>query len=218
MNSAPLSGLYVCEGSSDEPLADIVEFLYAERGRVLRLSRPNFEALRGVRRDVKSKLVAGARLIDAPFDIAVVHRDADRAGWQERRREIERALADSGTVCDLIPVIPVTMTEAWLMLDEQEIREVAGNPNGREVLALPKTHEAERIADPKALLRQCLLQAASTRGRRRQTIASRFSQHRAQLLQRLDIHGPVTQLTSWKMLIADIDRCIESLRPDDPAD
>jgi hypothetical protein len=217
VNPAPLSGLYVCEGSSDVPLADIVEFLYAERGCALRLSRPNFEALRGVRRDVKSKLVAGARLIDEPFNLAVVHRDADRAGWQERRDEIESALTASGVVCDLIPVIPITMTEAWLLLDEQEIREVAGNPNGREVLSLPKTHEAERVADPKALLRECLLQAASARGRRRQTVASRFSQHRAQLLQRLDINGPVTQLTSWKMLIADIDRCVESLRPDDPA-
>lgn len=214
MNPVPLSGLYICEGSSDYPLASIVEYLYAERGRTLQLSRPDYDALRGVGRDVRSKLVAGAQLMDGPFNLAVVHRDADRAGWQKRRSEIECALEASAINCGLIPIIPITMTEAWLLLDEQEIRHVAGNPNGRASLSLPKTHEVEGIADPKALLRECLLQAASVRGRRRETVAKRFSQHRAQLLERLDIHGPVTELSSWRMLIADVENCIEALSGD----
>jgi hypothetical protein len=156
--------------------------------------------------------------MDRPFNLAVVHRDADRAGWQQRRNEIEQALEDSGIRCGLIPVIPITMTEAWLLLDEREIRHVAGNPNGRTSLSLPKTHEVEGIADPKALLRDCLLQAASARGRRRETVAKRFSQHRAQLLERLDMHGPVTQLSSWRKLVADVEKCIEVLSADGVTD
>jgi hypothetical protein len=211
VNPTPLSGLYICEGSSDLPLADIVEYLYAERGRELQLSRPDYATLRGVGRDVRSKLVAGAQLMDGPFNLAVVHRDADQAGWQARRAEIEDALATSEIECGLTPVIPITMTEAWLLLDEQEIRVVAGNPNGRAPISLPKRHEVEGIADPKALLRECLLQAASMRGRRRETVSKRFPQHRAQLLERLDIHGPVTGLSSWQSLIADVERCAEAL-------
>jgi hypothetical protein len=141
-----LSGLFVCEGTSDVPLASIVELLYAERGLPLRLSRPDYQSLQGVGQDVKSKLIAGASLMDKAFDIAVVHRDADNQGWQARRQEIEQAHVESGVECSIIPIIPVTMTEAWLLLDEQAIRDVAGNPNGKTSLSLPKAHEAERIA------------------------------------------------------------------------
>ncbi len=205
MTGAALSGLFVCEGTSDQPLADIVEYLFAERGRTLRLSKPDFTVLRAVRRDVRSKLVAGARLMDAPFDVAVVHRDADNAGWEERRDEIEQAITLAGIECGCIPVIPIRMTEAWLLLDEQEIRDVAGNPNGHNAIPLPKIHEVEGVANPKVLLQHCLLQAASVRGRRRQTAATRFPQHRRQLLERLDMHGPVTRLSSWKMLVEDVE-------------
>lgn len=211
MTGAVLSGLFICEGASDQPLADIVEYLFAEGGRTLRLSRPDFTVLKAaVRRDVKSKLVAGSRLIDAPFDIAVVHRDADNVGWKVRRDEIGQAITLAEIVCGCIPVIPIRMTEAWLLLDEQEIREVAGNPNGRDILPLPKIHEVEGVANPKDLLQGCLLQAASVRGRRRQTATTRFPQHRRQLLERLDMHGPVTRLSSWQMLVKDVKDCISS--------
>lgn len=50
----------------------------------------------------------------------------------------------------VVPVIPGRMTEAWLRLDEAAIRRVAGNPNGRTKLGLPKLHEVESVADPKA--------------------------------------------------------------------
>ncbi|MEU4829582.1 hypothetical protein [Streptosporangium sp. NPDC023615] len=205
-----LSGLFIAEGSSDLPLAAIVEFLFAERGRNVRLSTPNYESLQKVDKDVRSKLVAGARLMGKPFDVAVVHRDADNAGRQARCDEIVRAVASSGVSCALVPVIPVKMTEAWLLLDEGEIRKVAGNPNGREDLGLPKIHEVEGLSDPKSFLRECLVRAASVRGRKRQAAVSRFPQHRRQLLERLDLEGPVTRLSGWKSLIDDIERFIDS--------
>ncbi|MEU8269208.1 hypothetical protein AB0B89_18840 [Sphaerisporangium sp. NPDC049002] len=211
MTGKPLSGLFIAEGTSDLPLSDIVEFLFAERGQSLRLSKPDFDALKKVRKDVESKLIAGAQLTGKPFDLAVIHRDADNAGWQARLSEVQSAVLSSGVPCELIPVIPIRMTEAWLLLDESEIRKVAGNPNGRENLGLPKIREVEGIADPKGLLRDCLMKAASVRGRKRQTAATRFPQHRRQLLERLDLQGPVAQLSSWKKLVSDINRFVDSL-------
>ena len=209
MTGASLSGLFLCEGTSDEPLADIVEYLFAERDRRLILSRPNLEAFSKIGHDVESKLIAGSQLMDKPFDLAVVHRDADNAGWRARRDEIEQAMTGSEVECGLIPIIPVRMTEAWLLLDEQEIRDVAGNPNGSFNIDLPGINEVERIADPKARLRDCLLQAANVRGRRRRTVSTRFPQHRRQLLERLDKTGPISRLPSWRMLIEDVEACIK---------
>jgi hypothetical protein len=36
-----------------------------------------------------------------------------------------------------IPVVPVRMTEAWLLADEFAIRSAPGNPNGTQSLDLP---------------------------------------------------------------------------------
>ena len=211
MSDRSLSGLFVCEGTSDQPLADIVEYLFVERDVTLRLSRPDFSVIEQVGRDVESKLLTGGRLMGKPIDVAVVHRDADSAGRDSRCDEIQRAVQASEIGCNFVPIIPVKMTEAWLLLDEREIRIVAGNPNGRDDISLPKASEVERLADPKHLLKTALSRAASARGRRRDTVERRFPQHRRQLLERLDLHGPVTVLSSWQALVQDIDEFINNL-------
>lgn len=206
-------GLFVAEGTSDLPLADLVESLFVDRGVSVRLSKPDFAMLReNVRRDVGSKLAAGLKLMAEPADLVVVHRDADNAGVQARRTEIAEAARRSCGSSAVLPVIPVRMTEAWLLLDESTIRQVAGNPRGRAALGLPTPAEAERIADPKHLLSECLLKAAGMTGRRHTQAVKRFPQHRRQLLALLDRSGPVAKLASWQRLTADVEETIDQWR------
>lgn len=197
-------GLFVAEGTSDHPLADLVELLFRDRGVDLRLAVLPFEQLRGVPKDVESRVSAGLKLMGNQVDLVVVHRDADNAGSDARRKEIARALRKT-TATTWCPIIPVRMTEAWLLLDESLIRQVAGNPRGKTPLRLPKPHEVERAADPKELLRCALLAAAETTGRRRDRDTKRFNQQRRQLLERLDRDGPVSKLSSWQQLLTDVD-------------
>ncbi|WP_211216365.1 DUF4276 family protein [Longispora albida] len=205
------SGLFIAEGTSDLPLADLVEALFLEQGVSVRLSKPDFGLLeRSIKKDVRSKLEAGCQLAGQPVDVLVVHRDADNAGPAPRRQEIAEASAQSAPEAAVIPVVPVRMTEAWLLLDEAAIRQVAGNPKGRSSLGLPNPREAERVADPKKLLAECLAEASGATGRRRKQMAERFPQHRRQLLERLDPFGPVTRLESWKQLVADVEDIVAS--------
>ncbi|TYB67362.1 hypothetical protein FXF51_15290 [Nonomuraea sp. PA05] len=141
----------------------------------------------------------------------VVHRDADNAGIEARRKEVREAIERVGFVNACVPVIPIRMTEAWLLLDEGAIRHVAGNPRGRIDLGLPKVHEVESLADPKAYLRQCILKAAQVTGRRRESVAKRFPQHRRQLLDRLDCDGEVARLSGWLSLLDSIDEAVAGL-------
>jgi hypothetical protein len=104
------------------------------------------------------------------------------------------------------------MTEAWLLLDEVEIRRVAGRPTGRVSLELPRANAVERLADPKAALKEALLAASEERGRRRERIVRDFDRHRSLLLERLDIVGPVTQLGSWQRMIAAVAAGLSQLR------
>lgn len=199
----------MAEGSSDLPLADLVESLFVDRDVMLRLSKPDFSLLDKVPKDVRSRVAAGMKLLRDPIDLVVVHRDSDNVGHKIRRTEIEKAVLEAGVTSSVIPVIPVRMTEAWLLLDEAGIRQVAGNPRGRHDLRLPRAREVEGVADPKQMLQQCLVNAADVAGRRHDRVAKRFFQHRRQLLERLDRKGPVATLPSWGRLIADIDAVVE---------
>jgi hypothetical protein len=78
-------------------------------------------------------------------------------------------------------------------------------PTGRTRLGLPKPHEVESIADPKVLLRDCILAAADVTGRRRERIKARFNEHRRHLLATLDPSGPVRRLRSWQRLVDEVD-------------
>ena len=75
--------------------------------------------------------------------------------------------------------------------------EVAGNPNGKTRLEIPAPREAERIADPKAHLKEMLVNAANLTG------SSGFPHNRRQLLERLDPAGPVRHVPSWQRFVAD---------------
>jgi hypothetical protein len=211
MTARQLNGLFVAEGSSDMPIADIVENMFFDRGIELRLRKPDFSLLDRVPKDVRSRLLAGHHLSNGPTDLVVVHRDADNAGWQARREEISRAVSSLQNNPCVIPVIPVRMTEAWLLLSETEIRFVAGNPRGRNPLPLPSPSEVERNSDPKQLLAAALLEAADVAGRRRERLSKRFNQHRRQLLERLDSRGAVSRLPSWQRLTVDIDSAVSQL-------
>lgn len=213
MSKQGLSGLFVCEGPSDMPLAAIVETLFVERGAQMRLSTPDYSLLaKKVSKSVESRIRAGLELVGKNVDLVVIHRDADNAGPDKRRDEIFSAIGSVETDATALPVIPVRMTEAWLLLDEDAIRRVAGNPRGRVKLALPHRREVESVADPKQLLAETIIKAADCTGRRRDQVEKRFGQHRRELLQSIDLAGAIAELPSWKQLILDIERTLEVLQ------
>ena len=195
--------LFVCEGSSDEPLADHIQRLLIEYGQ----PDPDGEPWRYGRR-VADKIRQGLRAAGVP-DLLFVHRDADNAGAEARYREIEAAVrreAQDGT--SWIGVVPVRMTEAWLLLDEAAIRDVVGKPDGRAPLDLPAPGRAERVADPKERLRDVLLTASGNRGRRRRKFDQEFPRLRRRLLQDLPIGGELERLESWSRFRDDTIRAL----------
>ena len=102
---------------------------------------------------------------------------------------------------------------AWLLLDEDAIRVVAGNPNGTRDLGLPSAAGSRAIADPKRRLRDALVVAADCTGRRLDIFKRRFNEHRRLLLERLDLCGPVTGLEAMQALqVCEVDRAARLLR------
>ncbi len=204
------SALLICEGSSDLPLGNLVRTSFLDRGVPLRVTAPDFSLLPDhVGHETERKVQAGIRLFDAVPDVLIVHRDADAAGADARRTELASAREAADIDCPFVPVVPVAMTEAWLLLDAKAIRTVAGNPSGRVRLDLPRVGQVEAVADPEHLPGQCLLTAADLTGRRRDKVAKRFPAHRRQLLERLDRSGPLTELPSYRALVRDVDAAVK---------
>jgi hypothetical protein len=101
-----------------------------------------------------------------PCDLLFIHRVAEREAAQHRVLEIAAAVGAAAVAPPHVCVVPVRMTEAWCLFDEAAIRRAAGNPNGRQLLDLPRLQDLEAIPDPKQLLRALLRHASGLRGRR----------------------------------------------------
>lgn len=115
-----------------------------------------------------------------PCDLLFVHRDAEADAPQSRQQEIEAAWTRQGQRADeqLVTIVPVRMTEAWLLVDEAAIRAASGNPNGTMALGLPKVAKLEQLKDPKAVLFDALSAASGRSPRRLKSFSPEACRHR----------------------------------------
>lgn len=142
-----------------------------------------------------------------PCDVLFVHRDAEAQPSDLRREEIANALR--GTSVRHIPVVPVRMTEAWLLADEKAIRSAASNPNGREHLNLPDIRRLEDLPNPKRVLHDALTIASGLNARRRSRLPVR---QRVQLIPNyIDDYSRLNVLPAFQTLQQDIRVLIENI-------
>jgi hypothetical protein len=158
----PLSTALIGDGPSDQVLSLVIEW-------AIRRLRPD-ALLRDVgfiprrSRDLIEAIHSAASLLRP--DLLFVHRDAERAALSDRRAQIP-------SVAGVVKVVPVRMTEAWLLISADAIRRAAGNPNGRVKLDLPPVKRLERLPDPKALLHELLIRASGLDSPRRKKLLRR---------------------------------------------
>lgn len=153
----------VADGSSDRALLPIIGWLLRASG--VAHEQPVLADLRALPKPPEG-LSARAQMAVRlhPCDVLVVHRDAEAMSWAIRREEIRQAVTELGVA--YVGVVPVRMTEAWLLHDESALRRSAGNPNGPMDLLLPPLHRIESLVDAKKTLFELLKKASGFSGRR----------------------------------------------------
>lgn len=121
---------------------------------------------RGATRNLAEKIRTAVDVY--PCEVLFVHRDADDQSIEHRENEITQAVRDARLATSVSPVavIPVRMSEAWLLIDEGAIRHAAGFRSGRMPLDLPSAREIERRANPKEDLRKAIRAASGQTGRK----------------------------------------------------
>ena len=192
----PSRFLLVADGSSDRDLLPVLRWSVREIAPALHFYEPEF-VVRDTRLDFEAEL---RRLhMDYKPDLLFVHRDAERMPLQERRSQIP----DIG--CNLVRVVPLRMTEAWLLIDQSAIRSAAGNPNGNIALSLPPIERLETLPDPKGILRELLVTASELPPRRRQRFKAGLSRRIQQVAANIASFAPLRRLAGFQAFEADIE-------------
>lgn len=137
-----------------------------------------------------------------PCELLFVHRDAESIHPEIRRREIDEAWTAQAVGQHLVAIIPVRMTEAWLLLDEAAIRSASGNPNGTMPLKLPVAARLESLKDPKELLFEALRTASGRSAGRLKAFSPEARRHRVSEL--MFSYEPLRVLPSFARLEAQL--------------
>ena len=112
--------LLICEGSSDHALVPHIQRLLIQHGAT---EADGISSHFGT--SLTEKVKQGLALSNSP-DLLFVHRDADHhrdthaAGAEKRCEEIVAAVQSAGHGGRYVGIVPVRMTEAWLLLNECE--------------------------------------------------------------------------------------------------
>jgi hypothetical protein len=146
-----------------------------------------------------------------PCKLLFVHRDAEAISLENRQDEINQAVTEASVddeVSAAICVVPVRMTEAWLLHDIRAIRQAAGNPNGTVQLNLPNPSDIEGLPNPKRVLHKLLREATELGARRRK----RFDTNMAvQLIPKyVEDFGPLRRLSAFAALEEAVREAVES--------
>ena len=209
----PLTFTLLSDGSSDRCLLPIVRWAIDQALQDYSYQQaPQWADLRSLPnppRSLTDRIRLAVELF--PCQLLIVHRDAEKQEAALREQEIEAALAALTEISlpPTVKIIPIRMQETWLLIEEQAIREAAGNPHGEVRLNLPKIARLEDLAEPKQALHEALLTASELSGRRLRN----FSPHARtyQIAEFITDFQPLRKLAGFQTFEADIRRALEQL-------
>lgn len=188
----------ISDGPTDVNLIPIINWTLKIAGGVILAEgvRAEFWRLPRIPDSLEGRISKAIELF--PCDALFIHRDAEKEDPKVRYEEIRAAVVNamaSGCRLPAVGIVPVRMTEAWLLFDENAIRNAAGNPNGKNPLNLPQVHKLESRPDPKRDLQEVLKAASELKGRR----LKKFNTAQAfwRIVDFLDDFSPLRQLPAF---------------------
>jgi len=176
--------ILVADGGTDRVLIPIINWAIHRLDPEAEILEPDFVKRRGPVGEFLNSLETGAMVV-------FVHRDAETE--DSLTRLFEFANVDDERV---VPVIPVRMTEAWLLCSSSAIASAAGRPKA-EVL-LPALASVESLPDPKAHLEELIIHAAGApTGRRGKQLRASIIERRVSVAERIADYSPLEALPSF---------------------
>lgn len=159
-----LSTGLIADGSSDQVLIPLLTTLLGELLPDTGFQPPQWIAPMG-KKTLAEKIDHALDTQQFQLDILFVHRDSENETPEKRMLEISKATPPHGPH-PIVCVLPVKMTEAWLLTSANVIRKAVGNPHSNVQLQLPQASKIESC-DAKSVLFAALTGAAELGTQRR---------------------------------------------------
>lgn len=161
----------IADGSSDRALIPLIKLLLIEH---LQTPFEEPQLIQSDKPDLASKIEDA--LDKFAVDILFIHRDAENEDYQHREAEIHRVVPIE-QIDSVVCVVPIKMTETWLLTDPAVIRCAVGNPNSAVALPLPNLAKLE-ACQAKEVLFQVLTIASEFGAQRRRKFKPEKYRHR----------------------------------------
>lgn len=175
----------VADGETDRQLVPVIQWAVHRLDPGVEILEPEFRKRRGSVAEYLAEYQTGAMLIFA-------HRDAETLTLEDRLEEF--AGVDRG---DVIPVVPVRMSESWLLCEGAAIAKAAGSPSSR--VPVPAVAQIESIADPNDRLDDLLFEAAGApAGRRGKSFRRSIAQRRVSVAEYVSDYSPLENLPAFR--------------------
>ena len=176
----------VADGGTDRLLVPVIQWAIHRLDPDVEILEPEFRKRYGsVREFLGTYKPGGVMLI-------FVHRDSENLSLQERSREFE-----SVTRSDVVPVVPVRMSEAWILFDGTAVAKAAGSPAPH--VSVPAIAEIESIGNPKDRLDELLLRTAGPpTGRRGRNFKRSIASRRVSVAEYISDYSPLEQLPAFR--------------------
>lgn len=211
----PLRYVLITDGSSDACLLHPINWLLNELG---------WDQCEGIWADLRHIPGSGTTLDKRvelaleyhPAELLIVHRDAEKMSIAQRSEEIQAAIAKQQRPVTHVCIIPVRMTEAWLLHDEASIRRAAGKPRGKSKLDIPSPKQFETLPDPKHTLLTALLSASEASGRRLKQKRRDFGRMRMRVAELIDDYTPLRGLPAFQQFELELSTVLTELGAQSP--
>ena len=133
--SRQLSYVLVADGGTDRALVPIIEWAIHRLDPVVEILEAEFRKRTGSVRDFLDGFQTGAMIV-------FVHRDGENQAPADRLREF-----DGVDRRDVVPIVPIRMTEAWLLVSAAAIARAADRPEA--AITVPAVQHLDTITNPK---------------------------------------------------------------------
>jgi hypothetical protein len=189
--SRQLTYVLAADGGTDRALVPIIEWAIHRLDPEVEILEPEFRKRKAPVKLFLQGLETGAMVV-------FVHRDGEGAALATRLQEFDGVTRD-----DVVPVVPIRMTEAWLLIDATAIARAADRPDA--AVTTPGVNHLEALANPKQALEDLLLAAAGNPvGRRKKQFERSIVQRRVNVASLIDDYSPLESLPAFQRFQADL--------------
>lgn len=175
----------VADGGTDRLLVPIIQWAIHRLDPGVEILEPEFRKRKGSVADFLATYKTGALLV-------FVHRDAENTTLDARLQEFQPLLRQ-----DVVPVVPVRMSESWLLFDGSAIAKAASSPSSP--VPVPVLAQIENIPNPKQRLDDLLFRAAGApTGRRGRTFRRSIVDRRISVAEYITDYSPLECVPAFR--------------------